>query len=102
MYEVRFSPAANRDISRALAYYQSQGEGLAERLFRALEVAELDLREAPARWAVWRAPALRRYLLKQFPYSLIYRIADPGPVDSHVAVLALFHHRRDPERRFLP
>ncbi|MCY1013324.1 type II toxin-antitoxin system RelE/ParE family toxin [Nannocystis pusilla] len=95
---VRLSRRAGHDFDRAVDYYLSQGPGLAQRLLAAVNATVKDLAEAPARWAVWRTPQLRRALVPDFPYVLVYRIVSR----EQVLIVALLHQRQDPNRRFPP
>ncbi|MDC0716873.1 type II toxin-antitoxin system RelE/ParE family toxin [Nannocystis bainbridge] len=95
---VRLSHRAAHDLDRAVDYYLSQRPGLAQRLLAAVGDEIQEIRRAPARWAVWRTPDLRRILVAGFPYVLVYRITSPG----QVLVLAILHQHQDPRRRFPP
>lgn len=95
---VRLSRRAGHDLDRAVDYYLSQGPVLAQRLLAAVDATIKGLAEAPTRWAVWRPPQLRRALVPDFPYVIVYRIESP----DRVFILALLHQRQDPNRRFPP
>ncbi len=53
------------------------------------------LREAPLRWALWRAPDYRRLLLAHLPYNIVYHV-----IERTIIVDAILHQRSDPSRRF--
>lgn len=93
---VRLSRRAQHDFDRALEYYLSQGPDLARRLISAIDEKIEEIREAPTRWPIWRAPNLRRILVTTFPYVLIYRLDAP----DDVSIVALLHQHQDPSRRF--
>lgn len=98
MVRARWSVATRIETRRAVEWYAERGPHLAERFEAELHTALSAVLEAPRRWAIWRPPAYRRVILKNFPYSLIFRIVD----DERVFLVALLHHSRDPDRRFSP
>ncbi|MGD9691404.1 MAG: type II toxin-antitoxin system RelE/ParE family toxin [Phycisphaerales bacterium] len=83
--------AAESDIRKAVTYFDEVRPGHGE-LFR----LEVD-------WAIgmirrWPhshekiSPQLRRFVLRRFPYSLVYR-----PLRSHIRVVGVVATRRDPD-----
>ena len=67
-------------------------------LVAAAFVAEVEaviqtLLVSPTTWPVIEGPLIRRYLLKQFPYSIYYRWE---PEQDRVSIYALMHFSRRP------
>lgn len=86
-----FRPEARVEALEAKAWYDERSPGLGLEFARALDVAVQSALRAP-----WTFPTIesecRRVVMRRFPYSVIYR---PGP--QGVVVVAVFHHRRDPQ-----
>ena len=80
------------DVREAYAWYERNRPGLGDEFLSALGEAERAIQESPAAFRIIHRDA-RRYLLRRFPYQLIYRIAD-----DVIVVVACFHVRRDPGR----
>lgn len=89
---VEYHDEANSDILRAIAFYQSQGPGLAERLQQELDAAIKAVMEAPTRWALWRGGPLRRYVLETFQYAVCYEFESP----DLIRIVILRHHSQKP------
>jgi toxin ParE1/3/4 len=90
--KVSFHPAARRELREASAYYRREGGiALAQMFQKEIERVTTLLAANPAFGKPTRYGE-RRYLLKRFPYTLIYY---PVPDGIHVMVLA--HQSRSPE-----
>lgn len=90
MKPVEFHPEAEADFASAAAFYARKRRGLAEEFASQIETAVRISREHPDAGALIR-PDVRRWLVRRFPYSLIYR-DEP----TRVYVLAIAHQRRRP------
>lgn len=90
-----FTGEANADLTHALEHcrvaYPLQLPQLHARLLAALD----ELQEAPLRWAIWRPPDYRRWLLPPYPLALVYHLDGTA-----VIIDALIHQRQDLRRRF--
>jgi toxin ParE1/3/4 len=85
---VRVSPAVQREMAEAFAWYQARSPKAAN-AFRAEVLATFDLiAHAPERWPLWD-DMVRRCILKQYPYTVYFSI-----VPGEVRILAVGHHRR--------
>jgi plasmid stabilization system protein ParE len=84
------TPEAEEDLADARAWYERKREGLGERFVLAVEAALDHIRRAP-QGATEVYPEVRRVVVQRFPYGVFYRI-DP----DQIAVLAVYHSRRDP------
>jgi plasmid stabilization system protein ParE len=87
-FELVVSLAVKQELAEAYGWYQSRNPRAAA-AFRSEVFAAFDLIvQDPERWALWD-DMVRRYVLKQFPYSAYFTIAA-----SEVRILAVGHHRR--------
>ena len=87
---VRFHPLAAEEAEAARSWYFQRNASLSDAFFRELEVAVQNIAEGPERWPSCHS-RFRRYLLRRFPFSVVYR--SKGTV---IEVLAVAHHRRKP------
>lgn len=90
IYSVRFTPAAELDLSDAFAWYETQATGLGAEFLRQVSVQEARLSRDPR----IHSPAyaqIRRAFLGRFPYALHFEI-----LNDTVLVLACIHQHRSP------
>lgn len=92
MTKVVFHPLAERELVDAASYYKQQNQGLGLEYLTEVEGAVNLLIRYPNAGSVVRG-FVRRLLLPKFPYSLLYRIVD----DDLVRILAIAHHKRQPQ-----
>jgi plasmid stabilization system protein ParE len=83
-------PEAEADIAEARAWYEQQRPGLGEQLVLCVEDA-LDRIARLPELGTEVFPAVRRVLVRRFPYGIFYRV-DP----DQIAVIAVYHSKRDP------
>jgi plasmid stabilization system protein ParE len=89
---VEFHEAAAAEYDAAFDWYLERSPDAARRFSAEVDRALFQIVAAPKRWAV--APfRTRRFLLKQFPFTLIYRERGSGPIQA----LAVAHTSRKPE-----
>lgn len=83
-------PAAEQDIADAMAWYDSQSQGLGDVVLSEVEACFARILPRPARYPVAYGP-FRRALVRRFPYVVYFRVdAD------ELLVFAIYHQRRDP------
>jgi plasmid stabilization system protein ParE len=84
------TPEAEEDLAEAKAWYERQRPGLGDEF---LECVEEVLDRIPQFPEAGRPMlrGVRRLLVRRFPYAVFYRVED-----DQVAVLAVYHTRRDP------
>ena len=88
---VLFAPEARLEFEDAYAYYETQQEGLGQRLKQDVRKALQRIRQWPLSCPV-EAEGIRRLFLTRFPYKLLY------PVEAdHLYVIAFAHQHRAPE-----
>ena len=90
MTELSFLPGANLDYRAAYAWYRERGEHLADSFEAAVDRALELITETPGRFAKYD-DRHRCYLLRRFPYLIVYRVED-----NQVLVVAVAHGRRQP------
>ena len=88
MTPIRFHPDAVAELTEARHWYRDRSDVAAQALV--LEQARLfdDISRAPETWPKVHGE-LRRYVLRRFPYSILYRMEQ-----SAVVVTAVAHQRR--------
>lgn len=91
MADYRFLPEARRDLTSAVAYYDSEFPNLGQELAREARRVCMLISESPLAGAEVR-PGIRRRLLRRFPYAILYSRDSVG-----VLVIAVMHQRRRPD-----
>ena len=87
----RISEDASEEIDDAIIWYYRRSVSAAENFTSELERALDAVAESPETWPVClEDPEARRYVLRRFPFSLIYFL-----LEEDVVVVALAHHKRD-------
>jgi plasmid stabilization system protein ParE len=90
---IRFRRVAQWELRSARDYYQDENPVAAHDFMKEVVRGLRLIREAPRRWP--RLDAVRRrFILVKFEYSLVYRFE---PEHDTVWILAVAHHRRDPD-----
>jgi toxin ParE1/3/4 len=87
---VEFAPDALREIDDAFEWYFERSTQAAKAFLREVESAISLIASAPEIWPRFEA-GTRRYPLRRFPYSIVYRATA-----AQLEVVAVVHHRRRP------
>jgi len=87
---VELHPRATDEAADAYEWYTARNPHAAEAFMAEVDRAIERIAEAPARWPV-HLHGTRRFLLRRFPFALIYR-ENPDTI----LVLAVAHGRRRP------
>ena len=87
---VRFHPSAITEAKAAHDWYAKRNPSAAAAFMAALDDAIGVIRKSPARWPQ-HSHDTRKYLLRRFPYAVIYRVTD-----ATIEVVAVAHGRRRP------
>lgn len=90
MANISFLPAADRDYLEALAWFQARSAQAAAGFEAAMGVALQRIADFPEMSPLCDARH-RFYVLRRYPYSVIYRIES-----GDVLVVAVAHARRSP------
>ena len=90
MKDIYFHPDIFHEIKDAYDWYEAKSSGLGELFLAELESAFSTIGETPVVWAKVSGE-FRRYLLKRFPFGVLYRIEK-----SKLYVVAIMHLNRKP------
>ena len=90
MKEIRFHPAARRELLRAAAWYLQRSENAAAGFEAEIDHAVQRIGEAPERYAITKT-GRRRFVLLKYPFNVIYRI-----FEEHIEIVAVAHNARRP------
>jgi toxin ParE1/3/4 len=92
----RYRPAAQAELIEAATRYEVAAGGLGAVFIKAIDDALAVVIASPERWPL--APRVsprhrvHRYLLKRFPFSMVYRLVG----EDKLEVLAVAHQKRRP------
>jgi toxin ParE1/3/4 len=85
-------PDALGDLQDGASFYREQaGTSLSRSFLGEFEQSINKLLLHPALGSPWRGRGRRRYLMKHFPYSLVYTVSG-----EDIRILAVAHHSRRP------
>jgi hypothetical protein len=90
LYKIFLHPLALDEIIESKNFYDSKVEGLGTQLLEEMDRAFKLIEEDPASWLSYDNN-LYRFILKRFPFSVIYRIRK-----DKIEIIALMHHHRKP------
>lgn len=90
MYKIFLHPLALDEIIESKNFYDSKVEGLGTQLLEEMDRAFKLIEEDPASWLSYDKN-LYRFVLKRFPFSVIYRIRK-----DRIEIIAFMHHHRKP------
>lgn len=85
-----FHPDARQDALEAYQWYFKRSPQAAKAFQEELQEAGFAIQRSPARWAGYRW-GTRRYLMKRFPFVIVYRVTA-----EQIQVAAVAHGRRKP------
>ena len=91
MIDVTFLPAANQDFHEAYNWYHTASPRAAAGFEAAVEVALSSLAASPLRWPSYDERH-RFYVLRRYPFKLVYRV-----IDDRVLIVAVAHLKRSPK-----
>jgi len=89
-YPVEIHPDAIQEAAAAVKWYASRSQQAAEAFFVELDRAVEIISESPDRWPAY-LHATRRYLLRRFPFAVVYRVRP-----QVIQVVAIAHGKRRP------
>jgi plasmid stabilization system protein ParE len=87
---LRFEAAARLELDAAREYYSRENPELAMSFLDEVRHALRCIGEAPHAWPA-HIQGTRRYLLRRFPFYLVYQVRT-----EDVVIVAVVHNRRDP------
>jgi toxin ParE1/3/4 len=81
---------ARLEADAAFEYYRERSVKAAESFYLELERAQAAIQDVPGSWAPYLR-GTRRYLLRRFPYVIVYRATD-----NRIEIIAVAHGYRKP------
>ena len=87
---IELHPQAIAEARDAREWYAERSSVAAEAFMAELDVAIERICEAPDRWAIY-LHGTRRYLMKRFPYLVVFRVTE-----DKLQVIAVAHAKRKP------
>lgn len=88
--DVELHPEAVAEARASFEWYLRRNESAASGFMAELDRAVDLISQHPERWPRFLA-GTRRYLLRRFPFSVVYR-----EFENHVQIVAIAHGRRKP------
>lgn len=85
-----FHELAEAELNEGAAYYAQARPGLGEAFIAEVQHAVEDLAASPLAGKAVESD-VRWWLVRRFPYSVLYRVRD-----GHIRILAIAHHKRRP------
>ena len=89
--KVVFSNLASLELEDAIAFYETELEGLGLRFKEEIKSAILRIKEHPKAWSIERGE-IRKALLHRFPYKILYALEK-----EKIIILAIAHQHRKPD-----
>jgi len=84
--KARLDLAALAELRQAVAWYETKRPTLGEELAAAVSHAIAEIEQAPERWPTWQhEPRVRRYVLRRFPFAVVYLMRKGAPYVVAVA-----------------
>ena len=90
MLSLEFHPDIYQEVREGYRWYESKSVGLGEDFLNELESAYKIILELPDTWPII-SNSFRRYLLKRFPYGVIYKTSK-----DRIFIVAVMHLSREP------
>ena len=90
MPKVIFHPNIEIEVKSSYEWYQNQADGLGDDFLDELETAYQTIFELPDTWPKFKQH-YRRFLLRKFPFSVIYR-----QNNNSIFIVAVMHNSRKP------
>jgi|SRR5579872_2105739 len=87
---IRFHPGAEREYLSSLAWYGERSPSAALDFEAEFQRAMSAIEESPERWPAYSSRC-RRYVLRRFPFTVVYRVRD-----AEVVILVVAHGHRRP------
>lgn len=87
---LEFHPDARIDALEAYEWYAKRSENAAEAFQEELQAAGNAIKQSPELWGNYLF-GTRRYLMKRYPFVVVYRIGS-----DRIEIIAVAHGRRRP------
>jgi toxin ParE1/3/4 len=83
-------PAALQELKQAKSFYDLKVENLGNLFLEEINEGISAIKHSPKTWRKY-AKSCRRFLLKKFPYAIIYRLKN-----NTIQIIAFMHLLREP------
>lgn len=88
---IDYHPAIEGELTEIRDYYNERSHNLGDDFINEFERQVLRIAAMPSRWVVVRGDT-HRALMKRFPYSILFRVAN----DALIRITVIKHERRHP------
>lgn len=92
MNKIKFFPEAADEYRHSKEWYNIQDENLGDLFEKEIERGLNFIINFPTFWAKYYR-ATRRFILRKFPYSIIYKFSEK----EGVVIVAVMHHKQKPK-----
>lgn len=86
-------PEAAAELEDAVLWYERRSPGLGMEFARLVRAVLYEIERTPQQFAEVE-PGIRRAIMRRFPFAIFF-LLEP----ERIAVIAIFHHRREPRTR---
>ena len=90
MKDVLFHPEAEEEMMASSLFYETRIKGLGYKFLKEIERSLTLISPSPETWPVF-SEDIRRFLLRRFPFGLLYEIHS-----EHLYIVAVMHLHREP------
>lgn len=91
MYNLRFVPEIEKDITSGYTWYEAKSRGLGEEFLRMFYAYAIEITRNPLLYPKVYSK-FRRCLIRRFPYAIYFTSED-----DQIIVFGVFHCARDPQ-----
>ena len=88
--KIEYHPLAMLEIKESARWYDDQVDGLGLEFLFEVKSAESNIQKNPETWPNYEE-GTKRFLLKRFPYAIIYLVAE-----DRIQIIAVAHCKRKP------
>ncbi|MBU0991742.1 MAG: type II toxin-antitoxin system RelE/ParE family toxin [Proteobacteria bacterium] len=88
--QVKYHPEAKNEIQEAIKWYDRKADGLGLEFVFEVRQAETTILQDPEVWPFY-VYETRRYLLKRFPFAIVYLVSR-----GEIQIIAVAHGKRKP------
>jgi plasmid stabilization system protein ParE len=89
-FTLKVQDEAEEDIDSAFTWYEEQSVGLGSKFLEEIEEGFLLITNNPEHYGYYKPrPHYRRFLLKQFPFRIVYEIEE-----NNIVVFRVLHVKR--------
>lgn len=90
--KIEFTSAAKTELYQAISYYNAVRAGLGYELAIEIDAGLDKIKRFPNAWMLLNRD-LRRFLVRRFPYGIIYSV-----IDNTIVVVSIMNLHQDPEK----